>query len=191
MKYFQHPLLSVQLHSYRCHLAKNLAHAGRPREALAAIASKLVKREDLEPRVLRYLIDVSWTNATAAVTQPISNLSEEKRKELDNIRALQQQWKARKRGKAFGQSTGNREKENLRKKAEEALKVLQEMNVEVRKMSELEEIAKRSQFPTLFTSYDWILLTGWRSEASAPASQEQGEIRDTPPLEDTDWLWRD
>ena len=65
------------------------------------------------------------------------------------------------------------------------------MNVEVRKMSELEEIAKRSQFPTLFTSYDWILLTGWRSEASAPAFQEQGEIRDTPPLEDTDWLWRD
>ena len=158
---------------------------------MAAIASKLVKREDLEPRVLRYLIDVSWTNATAAVTQPISNLSEEKRKELDNIRALQQQWKARKRGKALSQMTGNKEKENLRKKAEEALKVLQEMNVEVRKMSELEEIAKRSQFPTLFTSYDWILLTGWRSEASAPASQAQGEIRDTPPLEDTDWLWID
>ena len=181
--------LSVLCCSYRCHLAKNLALAGRPREALAAIASKLVKREDLEPRVLRYLIDVSWTNATAAVTQPISNLSEEKRKELDNIRALQQQWKARKRGKAFSQSTGNREKENLRKKAEEALKVLQEMNVEVRKMSELEEIAKRSQFPTLFTSYDWILLTGWRSEASAPVSQAQGEIWVTPPPEDSEWLY--
>ena len=129
--------------------------------------------------------------ATASITLPISNLSEEKRKELDDIRALQQQWKARKRGKAFSQPTGNREKEKLRKKAEKALKELQVMNVEVRKMSELEEIAKRSQFPTLFTSYDWILLTRWRSEASAPAFQEQGEIRDTPPLEDTDWLWID
>ena len=155
---------------------------------MAAIASKLVKRKDLEPRVLRYLIDVSWRNATAAVTLPISNLSEEKRKELENIRVLQQQWKARKRGKTFSQSTGNREKENLRKKAEEALKELQEMNIEVRKMSELEEIAKRSQFPTLFTSYDWILLTGWRSEASVPASQEQGEIWVTPPPEDSEWL---
>ena len=151
---------------------------------MAAIASRLVKREDLEPKVLRYLIDVSWTNATATLTLPVSNLSEAKRTELDNIKALQQQWKARKRGKTFSQSTGNREKEDLRKKAEKALKELQEKNIEVRTMSELVEIAKGSRLHTLFTSHDWILLTGWRSQAS----QEEDERSVTPLAEDSDWL---